>query len=156
MNEFSQYVRQRGEGRSPREVYESAKADGVDEIAAIRMLRSVFGLSIVDAKKATLTADVFGMPQTVHVGYIVYWEGSDSIDGPWIMQAKVTEVREGFAYVSDHRKFLVKPEELEEVPATGALVRIPLKYFERSLIDRMTKSVLFWNQLAELSAGATS
>ena len=51
MDDFTKYETLREKGSNPREVYELARADGLDVISSIRLLRRVFGLSLVDAKK---------------------------------------------------------------------------------------------------------
>lgn len=56
MSEFDKYEALKRAGRSPAEVYREANADGVGDIDAIRMLRSVFGLSLGDAKEAMIVA----------------------------------------------------------------------------------------------------
>lgn len=57
MNEFSKYDKMREDGLSPQEVYLTAKSDGLNPIALIAMLRSVFQLSLIEAKEVTVTAD---------------------------------------------------------------------------------------------------
>ena len=51
MDDFTKYENLRNRGAKAREVYEIARADGLDLIALIRLLRKVFGLSLVEAKK---------------------------------------------------------------------------------------------------------
>lgn len=55
-DDFSRYHGLRRNGSSPAEVYRHAVADGMDEIACFRLLREVFGLSLVDAKRVVVTA----------------------------------------------------------------------------------------------------
>jgi len=57
MREFNKYERQRMGGIQPCEVYRTAKADGLGEIDSIRMLRSVFAMSLAEAKQVTLIAN---------------------------------------------------------------------------------------------------
>jgi len=152
MDDFKKYEQLRDSNQSPRTAYLAAKDDGVDEIAAIRMLRRVFGLSIVDAKKATGANEDFEKPQEVFIGGTVYWEGADTVEGSYLMQAKVKEIKDGFAYLADHTKYLIKAGNLEETPAYGALLRIPLSYFEKSLAQRLRESADFWSELASVNA----
>ena len=42
---------------TPREVYLRAKAAGLGDIACIRLLRTLFPLSLVEAKEVVITAD---------------------------------------------------------------------------------------------------
>jgi hypothetical protein len=148
---FDQYQQMRTQGATARDVYVRAKADGVDEITAIRLLREVFGISLVDAKRATDAADVMNRPQKVAVGGTVYWEGADTVEGAWIMQAKVRDIADGFAYVVDHKKYLITDDGLTEVPHASGPDRIQLRYFEKSLLDRLEESGDFWRQLSELN-----
>ena len=57
MDDFSAYERSRDAGASPKEVYLRGRADGLDEITSIRMIRKVFSLSLVQAKEVTVVAD---------------------------------------------------------------------------------------------------
>lgn len=54
MDDFTHYEAMRDGGATPREVYLAAKQHHADEIMAIRLLRKVFGLSLVEAKQATV------------------------------------------------------------------------------------------------------
>jgi hypothetical protein len=155
MVNVKKYEKLKNAGKSPREIYLAAKADGVGEVNALCLLRDVFGLSIVEAKDVMSAENAFVAPQKVEVGETVYWEGADTIDGFWIMEAKVKKIEDDFAYVCDHKKFLVRPEGLIETPATGALLRIPLPYFEKSLLARLQESSDFWGQLNTLSKTGT-
>lgn len=47
----------RNRGASPADVARAAKADGVPVITEIRLLRDLFGLSLLDVKRARLEAD---------------------------------------------------------------------------------------------------
>lgn len=153
MNDMSKYERLRDLNHPPEVVYLAARKDGVNEISAIRMLRAVFGLSLSEAKKAIGAAEAFTRPQRPEVGATVYWEGADSIDGSWLMQAKVQRIEGDYVYVEDHEKFLVTADGLERVPVGGALLRIPLRYFEKSLAERFEDAEKFWKAIAEVDSG---
>jgi len=56
MKEFAKYADMRDAGGAPDEVYMAAKASGLSEIEAIRMLRTVFGMSLQEAKETTIVA----------------------------------------------------------------------------------------------------
>ena len=75
MDDFTKYEALRGKGAKPRELYCVARADGLDLITSIRLLRKVFGLSLVDAKKIIATPDPFNAKQELVPGATVYWEG---------------------------------------------------------------------------------
>lgn len=150
MDEFSKYEQLRLAGKTAAEVYGAAKSDGVDDIRAIRMLRALFGMSLGEAKEAIGVAEAFIEPQQVVVGATVYWEGADTVDGPWIAQARVEKIEDDCAVVADHRKFLIRPEGLTEVEPHGLLERIRLSYFEKGLASRLQQSAEFWQELAKL------
>lgn len=150
------YQRLKAIGKTPRDVYLAAKADGIGEVDALCLLREVFGLTIVEAKEAMTGGDAFAKPQAVEVGGTVYWEGADTIDGQWMMEARVKKIEAGYVHVGDHKKYLVHPEGLVEADATGAPQRIPLKYFEKSLAERLQESTDFWGQLAASAKSATA
>ena len=80
----------------------------------------------------------------------MYWEGTDTVEGPWIAQARVKKIEDDWAVVADHRKFLIRPEGLVEVEPHGLLERIRLSYFEKGLASRLQQSAEFWQELAEL------
>ncbi len=56
-DDFSKYHVLRRKGASSAEVYRQAKADGEDEIACFRLLREVFDLTLVDAKRIIVVAN---------------------------------------------------------------------------------------------------
>lgn len=155
MSEFSNYEQLRLAGKTAAEVYAAAKAHGMEDIRAIRMLRTVFGMSLGEAKEAIGVAKTFVEPQEVIVGGTVYWEGADTVDGPWIAQARVKKIEGDCAVVADHRKFLIGPEGLTEVEPHGLLERIRLSYFEKGLASRLQQSAEFWQELAELGHGGS-
>ena len=78
MSEFSTYQQLRSAGKTPAEAYSVAKRGGLDDIRAILMLRTVFGMSLGEAKKTIGVAETFIEPQQVVEGGTVYWEGADS------------------------------------------------------------------------------
>lgn len=57
MDDFSKYEKMHKDGSAPEEVYLTGKADGLDSIALLRMLRKVCQLSLVGAKEVTVRAD---------------------------------------------------------------------------------------------------
>ncbi len=57
MNEFSEYQEMKENGIEARVVYLLGKKNGLDTIALIRMLRVVYGLTLVQAKEVSITAD---------------------------------------------------------------------------------------------------
>ncbi len=57
MDDFSKYARMCAAGSGPGDVYLAAKADGLDPAALIRLLRTVFHLSLAEAKEVTVVAE---------------------------------------------------------------------------------------------------
>ena len=148
INEFSRFTQMRNEGRTSAEAYQAAKTDG--ELFALRMLRTVYGLSLPDAKRVSGLMERMSAPQTPVIGGKVYWEGSDTIEGTWIIEATVQDIRDGYVHVKNHRKFLIQPDGLDEVPVNGALDHIPESYFAKSLVERLNETAAFWLELAQV------
>ena len=57
MDPFDKYAALFSQGQDPQAIYRAAKADGLDGIACIRLLRHICGLSLVEAKCVIVTAD---------------------------------------------------------------------------------------------------
>jgi hypothetical protein len=57
MDDFSKYESMRDKGTSPKDVCLMAQTDGLDPITVIRLLRSVFSLSLVQAKEVMVVAE---------------------------------------------------------------------------------------------------
>ena len=60
MDDFRKYEEMRRSGESPPEIYRTARADGLDSITLIRLLRTVCKLSLREAKEVTVVADGLG------------------------------------------------------------------------------------------------
>ncbi len=152
MDTFAKYREMREQGASPRQVYLTAKGDGLDEITLIRLVRTVFNLSLREAKQVRGEQDVFNAKQDVRVGVTVYWEGADTVEGYYLMQARVARVDGNRAYLEGHRKYRVTSNGLEEVPLAGdGLASVPLSYFDKTLAERLGESLRFWQELSEIN-----
>src|SRR5438477_29389 len=57
MDDFSKYESLQAQGASPKAIYLTAKADGLDNITLLRLLRRVCGLSLVGAKEVAIIAE---------------------------------------------------------------------------------------------------
>jgi hypothetical protein len=57
MDDFSKYEQMRDEGQLPTAVYRRAKADGLDNITLLRLLRLTFKLSLAEAKEVMIVGD---------------------------------------------------------------------------------------------------
>jgi hypothetical protein len=58
MDEFKEFEAMRSAGIDSLGVYHEASSKGFDQIACIRMLRIVFGLSLVEAAKIAFEGDI--------------------------------------------------------------------------------------------------
>lgn len=56
-DDFRRYEAMRDAGADPQAVYRSAKADGLDWVTRIRLIRRLFDLSLVEAKEVGVIAD---------------------------------------------------------------------------------------------------
>jgi hypothetical protein len=56
-DDFSRYEAMQDARAEPVHVYRCAKADGLDEVTLIRLLRRVYDLSLVQAKEVSVIAD---------------------------------------------------------------------------------------------------
>ncbi|MBI5545312.1 MAG: hypothetical protein HY901_15590 [Deltaproteobacteria bacterium] len=57
------YQTMKDEGASATDIYRATVADGVDPIAQLRIVRELFGLTLVEAKEVSLAA--MGCPQSL-------------------------------------------------------------------------------------------
>jgi hypothetical protein len=146
-NEFAKFEKMKDEGVAAEMAYQSAMGDQLGDLFALRMLRTVYGLSLMDAKRLI---DGLSKPQVLAVGKKVYWEGSDTIEGTWIVEAIVSSIHDGVVEVEKHRKFLLRPDGLQETNAEGLLSQIPEKYFSKSLADRFVEASAFWQELMQV------
>ena len=55
--EYTEYEKMKSQGIEPVDIYLAAKKNGMPFIRTIRMLRSLFNLSLVDAKRVTFKGD---------------------------------------------------------------------------------------------------
>ncbi len=57
MKEFEKYESMRADGIDAGGAYATTKEEGLDQLTAIRMLREIYGLSLVEAKKVSFEVD---------------------------------------------------------------------------------------------------
>jgi len=60
MSEFTKYEQMKASGATAVEVYRAGKENGCSEIECLRLLRAVFDLSFIDAKRVVVAADEDG------------------------------------------------------------------------------------------------
>ncbi|MCI0683123.1 MAG: hypothetical protein L0Y71_13560 [Gemmataceae bacterium] len=150
MDDFTKLHAMRAQGASPEQIYATAKADGIDEITCIRLLRKVCSLGLAEAKSVSEAGRALNAHQHVNVGETVYWEGWDTVQRFFVMEAKVTRLVGDRVQVNEHRKYLVTPSGLEEVAIEEPMMQtIPLGYFEKPLADRLGESLQFVLKLTE-------
>jgi hypothetical protein len=152
MDDFKKYEELRDGGAPPREVYGLAKSDGLDPITSIRLLRKVFGLSFMEAKKIIGMLDTLKDKQNIEPGATVYWEGATTEEGFFMVQARVTRVVDGMVHVEGHKKYRLTDDGIEEVPAGMQLTSLPMHYFDKTLAERISDSLHFWTDLSDISA----
>src|SRR3979411_1619649 len=134
----SKYNGMKAAGASPRDVYNAAKSDGVDEIAAIRLLRELFGLSLRQVKQVICPDVELSKKQRITPGAIVYWEGWSTNEGLSLMQARVKRIIGDLAELEDHKRFRIIDNGLQEVPITdNGMGSLKVAYLERSLTERL-------------------
>ena len=151
MDDFRKYELLRNEGAPPSQIYLVAKSDGIDAITLIRLLRKVCGLSLAEVKKITGAADALETKQEPKVGGTVYWEGWGSWEGDYLCEARVTQIENGRAEVEGIRKHRVTATGLEETPVSGdRRESIPLRYFDKTLAERLGESLKFVGELARV------
>ena len=155
MDDFSKYEKLREGGASPRDVYLAGKADGLDEITLLRLVRSVCGLSLAEAKQVSGAAALLDAGQEIKVGGTVYWEGWSSDERYTLMQARVSQVKDGMVHLEDHRKFRITQRGLEEVPMDGP-GQSPIResYFQQSLGQRLSESLRCVDELSRINSQA--
>lgn len=151
-DEFEKYRRMHASGVSPCELYLAAKAQGLDQISLLRLLRSACNLSLEDAKKVSGAVDAWVRKQEPRPGELVYWEGAASGEGFYFMQARVTRIADGFAFVEEQKKYVPTSSGLQEVEVSSPLDRIKLSYFDKPLVDRFSEALEFWTSLAGINA----
>ena len=157
MSEFAKYADMKSKGATPRDVYLAAKADAVDAIKMIRLLRQVFELSLAEAKQVTSAAETWSAKQDVAPGLTVYWEGWSTIDGFYLMQARVKEVLDGVALLEDHRKFKIANDGLVEIAIEGAgVASLRVSHLEQPLSARVEKLLRFVDDLSHLNSSVES
>jgi len=155
MSEFAKYERMHEQGITPEAVCRAGKDDGLDGIAILRMLRKVFNVSLEDAKRVSGTAEVLVRSQDVTPGKIVYWEGWTSLDGTYLMQARVDTVTNGTAQLTDHRKFLVTGEGLEEAALNEpSITKMRVSQLKTPLAARLSQLLTFIQDLSQIEREA--
>jgi hypothetical protein len=142
----------RAQGASLQQIEAAARADGLDAITRIRLIRKVCGITLAEAKSVTGAAQALDAKQEAAPGATVYWEGWDTVQGFYVMQARVTRVVGDKVHVADHKKHLITPTGLEEAAIEEPTVQtIPLGYFDKPLADRLGESLRFVLELRDLT-----
>ncbi|HVC96542.1 MAG TPA: hypothetical protein VND64_22850 [Pirellulales bacterium] len=152
MNEFDQYQQRHDRGATPTDLYNRARADGLDPIAMIRMLRTVCGLSLAQAKEVIGASKVWDSKQDIKVGNRVFWEETNG-DGLLLHEAVVTQVAGDQIELARHKAYHACeacPVEVRHLEPT----RVPIGIFDRPLTDRLAR--LLAVALAPMNAACNS
>jgi hypothetical protein len=151
MDDFDKYEKLRHQGVGPKDVYNVATSDGLDLITSIRLLRKLFGMSLVEAKKVSGMLDALNSLQKVIPGSMVYWEDSGPNDNLHILEGRVTQIVDGLVYVDGQKKYCVYESGLVELPSAEKATSISVDRFERTLADRITDFVSSWQERSEIA-----
>jgi hypothetical protein len=152
MDDFRKYSQMKDAGCSPGQVYSTAKADSLDEITVIGLLRRVFNLSLAEAKQVAGQAQATSAKQEVRVGGEVYWEGWSTEEGFYLIQAKVVRITGEYAELQEHKKFRITNTGLEELPEVSIPpASLKVSYLERSLTDRLGELLKFVDSLSAVA-----
>jgi hypothetical protein len=144
VDEFQEYRSMKERGATPQEVYRAGSANALDAITLIRLVRKVFGLSLGQAKEVSGATAALNTPQEVKIGASVSWEGWTSVEGFFVMEAQVKEIRGDTAELEGHRKFRVTDSGLEEVPVVGPrLTAVQVSYLEQPFAERLADALRF-------------
>ncbi len=135
MNEFNQYQQWHNRGATPTDLYDRGRADGLDPIAMIRMLRTVCGLSLAQAKQVSGASRVWDAKQDIKVGNRVFWEEANG-DGLLLHEGIVTKVAGDQIELARHKAHPFGEAGLVEVQHLGPTV-VHIDVFDRPLTDRL-------------------
>jgi hypothetical protein len=148
MDDFSKYEELRDSGSTAKQVHEAGKADGLDSITLIRLVRKVFDLSLADAKRV-IVGDSFDEKPLIQVGCTAYWEGYDPDQGVYLMQGRVISIEDQIAHLDELKKFQWKSEGLVEVgPAVSDHRELAVSFLERRLTERLAEALQFLKEPA--------
>jgi hypothetical protein len=150
MDDFDKYIRMRDQGTRPEQVYQTAKADGLDEITLIRLVRKVFNLSLGEAKRVSGVTDLLNAKQQVVPGASVYWSGWTTLEGAYLMKATVQSVENGIAHLTDHKKFRLTPDGLQEAAVDQPVyATLRASHLEKPLGEQMAETLKFVIELRD-------
>jgi hypothetical protein len=149
MDDFSRYERMKDAGSSPRQVHEAGKADGLDPITLIRLVRKVFDLSLADVKRAIGSGNGFEARPEIRVGATARWEVDDPQEGPFLMEANVASIEGGKAHLERMKKYRMIEGGLAEVSLEGPdHGELAVSYLEQSLLERLEEALRTRNEPA--------
>ncbi len=152
MDDFQKYEALRDAGATPDEVYSAGKADLLDEITLIRLLRKLFDLSLADAKRTAVGDDWSKIKVQIQVGSKVHWDGWDGPEGPYLMEGRVASIAGLEALVEDLKKYKWIDGEFVQCPYDGPdSRRLKLSYLERPLVERLQEAAVFLGELSEIN-----
>jgi hypothetical protein len=149
MDDFSKYEKMRDSGSSPKQVHEAGKADGLDPITLIRLVRRVFDLSLGEVKRAIEAGDGFETRPVIRVGDTVQWEVFGPEEDPYLMEAIVASIEGGMARLERMKKYRLDGDKFVEVLLGGPdHGEIAVSDLERPLIERLEAAFRALNEPA--------
>jgi len=152
MESHEKYESMKDQGSNAGQVYRAGKADSLDEIALLRMIRSVFHLSLVEAKRAIGASTWLDAKQEIHQGAKVYWDVWDTMEGWSLMEARVASIDGHNAHLENLKKYRAIHGELFEAPfESPGLREVKVSYLERPLTERLAESMFFVRELAKIN-----
>ncbi len=145
MDDFTKYVDMRQKSASPREIYLAGKADGLDAITLIRLLRTVCGLSLAQAKETSYGGqDPFAAKPEIGEGGKVYWVGWNADEGNYLMEARISRIQGNQVFLENQKKYRLANGKIEEIPISGPPVTFKdLSFFEKPLAERLGDALQF-------------
>jgi hypothetical protein len=156
MDDFTKYQAMSARGDSPRKIYQTAEADGLDPITRIRLVRKICGLSLAEAKQVSGAADILNFRQEISPGATLYWEGWATDEGFYLMQGRVSRVEDDKVLMEDLKKFRPSNQGVEEVPLSGnGATAIPIRYFDKTLAERILEAMEFIGRLSQINRAGT-
>lgn len=151
MDDFSEYEKMRDSGSSPKQVHEAGKADGLDPITLIRLLRKVFNLTYIDAKKAIGAAEWFNARPLIRVGSTAQWEVFGPEENTFLMEAIVASIEGGMARLERIKKYRLDGDKFVEVLLEGPdHGEIAVSDLERPLVERLEAAFRVLNEPARI------
>lgn len=156
MDDFGRYERLRDQGATPLALDRIGRDEGLDPVIRMRMIRSVFRLSLTEAKRAIGLEEILTLPQAVAEGAIVSWDWNQPTGTSLIRTGRVLAIDGDQVRVLVLEDCAMKTGELLPAPAEPEVVSVPLTDLSKSLIDRLEEAEQLWEVPSQDVAVAAS